>query len=65
MRRPKMQRSRPKALSTPRRRRGSYNPPTSSPVECFPGHELSGHRGKHRTLPELQEGDPLVLVLSH
>ena len=35
------------------------------PGAVFPDHELSDHRGKHRTLPELQEGDPLVLVLSH
>jgi hypothetical protein len=25
------------------------------------GHELSEHRGKHRTPPELREGDPLAL----
>ena len=30
----------------------------------FPDYELSDHRGKHRTLSELQLGDPLVLVLS-
>ena len=34
------------------------------PGAVFPNHELSDHRGKHRTLPELQEGDPPVLVLS-
>ena len=35
------------------------------PRAVFPDHELSDHGGKHRTLPELQEGDPLVLMLSH
>jgi peroxiredoxin len=30
----------------------------------FPDYELSDHRGKHRTLSELQGHDPLVLVLS-
>jgi len=30
----------------------------------LPDYELSDHRGKHRKLSELQEGDPLVLVLS-
>ena len=30
----------------------------------FPDYELSDHHGKHRTLSELQHGDPLVLVLS-
>ena len=30
----------------------------------FPDYELSDRRGKHRTLSELQQGDPLVLVLS-
>jgi peroxiredoxin len=30
----------------------------------FPDYELSDQRGKHRTLSELQGGDPLVLVLS-
>ena len=35
------------------------------PGAVFPDHELSNHRGNHRTLPELQEGDPLVLVLFH
>ena len=35
------------------------------PGAVFPDHELSDHRGKHRTFPELQEGNPLVLVLSH
>lgn len=30
----------------------------------FPDYELSDHRGKHRTLSELQQDDPLVLVLS-
>jgi peroxiredoxin len=30
----------------------------------FPDYKLADHRGQHRTLSELQEGDPLVLVLS-
>jgi peroxiredoxin len=30
----------------------------------FPDYELSDHRGKHRRLADLQDGDPLVLVLS-
>jgi peroxiredoxin len=30
----------------------------------FPDYELSDHTGKHRKLSELQEQDPLVLVLS-
>jgi peroxiredoxin len=30
----------------------------------FPDYELSDHRGTHRTLAELQGGDPLVLVLA-
>jgi peroxiredoxin/predicted enzyme related to lactoylglutathione lyase len=30
----------------------------------FPDYELSDHRGMRRTLSELQQGDPLVLVLS-
>jgi len=30
----------------------------------FPDYELPDHRGKHQTLSELQQGDPLVLVLS-
>jgi peroxiredoxin len=34
------------------------------PGTVFPDYELSDHRGKHRTLSELQGGDPLVLVLS-
>ena len=29
----------------------------------FPDYNLADHSGKHRTLSELQEGDPLVLVL--
>ena len=60
-----MQRSRPKALTPPRTRRDSYAVPHRSRVQCFPDRELSAHRGKHRTLPELQEGDPLVLMLFH
>ena len=34
------------------------------PGALFPDYGLSDHRGKHRTLSELQGGDPLVLVLS-
>ena len=34
------------------------------PGAAFPDYELSDHRGKHRTLSELQQGDPLVVVLS-
>jgi len=34
------------------------------PSAVFPDYELSDHRSKHRTLSELQQGDPLVLVLS-
>jgi peroxiredoxin len=34
------------------------------PGATFPDYELPDHRGMHRTLSELQEGDPLVLVLS-
>jgi peroxiredoxin len=34
------------------------------PGGVFPDYELSDHRGKHRTLSELQGADPLVLVLS-
>ena len=34
------------------------------PGAVFPDYELSGHRGKRRTLSELQESDPMVLVLS-
>ena len=30
----------------------------------FPDYGLSDHRGMRRTISELQEGDPLVLVLS-
>ena len=35
-----------------------------APGAAFPDYELSDHRGKRRTLSELQGGDPLVLVLS-
>jgi peroxiredoxin len=38
--------------------------PDIIPGAVFPDYELSDHRGMHRTLSELQEGDPLVLVLS-
>ena len=34
------------------------------PGASFPDYELSDHRGKRRTLSELQQGDPLVLVLA-
>jgi peroxiredoxin len=34
------------------------------PGAIFPDYELPDHRGKHRTLSQLQSGDPLVLVLS-
>jgi hypothetical protein len=34
------------------------------PGAVFPDYELSDHCGKHRTLSELQGGDPLVLVTS-
>jgi len=34
------------------------------PGAVFPDYKLSDHRGMRRTLSELQEGDPLVLVLS-
>jgi len=34
------------------------------PGAVISDYELSDHRGKHRTLSELQQGDPLVLVLS-
>ena len=35
-----------------------------APGAAFPDYELSDHRGKRRSLSELQEGDPLVLVLA-
>src|SRR5262249_6597180 len=34
------------------------------PGAVFPDYELPDHRGKHRMLSALQQGDPLVLVLS-
>jgi peroxiredoxin len=34
------------------------------PGAVFPDYQLSDHRGKRRTLSELQQGDPLVLVLA-
>jgi peroxiredoxin len=34
------------------------------PGAVFPDYELLDHHGKHRTLSELQLGDPLVVVLS-
>jgi peroxiredoxin len=38
--------------------------PDILPGALFPDYELPDHRGKHRTLSELQGGDPLVVVLS-
>src|SRR2546430_15872347 len=38
--------------------------PDIVPGAVFPDYELPDHGGKHRTLSELQGGDPLVLVLS-
>jgi peroxiredoxin len=38
--------------------------PDIVPGATFPNYELSDHRGKHRSLSDLQGGDPLVLVLS-
>jgi len=38
--------------------------PDIVPGAIFPDYELADHQGKHRTLSELQEADPLVLVLS-
>ena len=38
--------------------------PDIVPGAVFPDYEFSDHHGVHRTLSELQEGDPLVLVLS-
>ena len=35
--------------------------PDIVPGAVFPDFELSDHRGKRRTLSELQRGDPLVL----
>jgi len=34
------------------------------PGAVLPNYELSDHRGTHRTLSELQGGDPMVVVLS-
>src|SRR5262245_53457832 len=42
----------------------SFMRPDIVPGAVFPDYELSDHRGKHRTLSELQGGDPLVLVLA-
>ena len=36
--------------------------PDIVPGAVFPDYELPDHRGKHRTLSELQQGEPLVLV---
>jgi hypothetical protein len=38
--------------------------PDIVPGASFPDYELGDHRGKRRPLSELQQGDPLVLVLS-
>jgi len=38
--------------------------PDIVPGGVFPDYKLSDHHGMHRTLSELQEADPLVLVLS-
>src|SRR5829696_2805734 len=38
--------------------------PDIVPGALFPDYELSDHRGMHRTISELQRGDPLVLVLA-
>jgi len=34
------------------------------PGAVFPDYELSDHRGKRRKLSELQQQDPMVVVLS-
>ena len=36
--------------------------PDIVPGAVFPDYELPDHRGKHRTVSELQGDDPLVLV---
>jgi hypothetical protein len=36
--------------------------PDIVPGVVFPDYGLSDRRGKHRTLPELRGGDPLVLT---
>ena len=38
--------------------------PDIVPGSVFPDYELPDHRGKHRTLSELQQGDPLVLCIT-
>ena len=38
--------------------------PDIVPGAAFPDYDLPDHRGKHRTLSQLQGGDPLVLVLA-
>ena len=38
--------------------------PDMIPGASFPDYELSDHRGQRRRLSSLQQGDPLVLVLS-
>jgi peroxiredoxin len=34
------------------------------PGATFPDYELPDHTGKHRTLSEIQQGDPLIVMLS-
>ncbi len=38
--------------------------PDIVPGAGFPDYELSDHRGKHRTLSQLQGGDPMIVVLA-
>jgi len=38
--------------------------PDIVPGATFPDYELPDHRAKHQKLSELQQGDPLVLVLA-
>ena len=57
-----MQRSTSKVRS-PHRRKGRHAVRHRS-RRCLSRLRASDHRGKHRTLSELQQGDPLVLVLS-
>src|SRR3954469_23240216 len=48
----------------PHRRRRWHMRSDIVPGAVFPDYSLSDHRGVHRKLSELQEQDPLVLVLS-
>jgi hypothetical protein len=57
-----MQRTTLKALSPHRRKVVMRS--DIVPGAVFPDYELSDHRGTRRTLSELPQGDPLVLVLS-